>query len=98
TSFSRDWSSDVCSSDLLSYVFDRRETIEFFSMGIHVPGVLPWGDISLAAALADIDLTIAQPLSMSGRTISGEELAAYQGEYNSAIERSQSRTKLSFTP
>ena len=36
----------------VSYLFDNRESVEFFSTGIHLPGFLNWGDVSLAAALS----------------------------------------------
>ena len=34
------------------------------SLGVHVPGFLKWGDVSLAAALTDSDLTLARPVRM----------------------------------
>ncbi len=58
----------------ISYLFDDRETVNFFSMGIHLPGILKWGDVSLAAALSGKDLTFIHPVTMSGRSVSGEEL------------------------
>jgi hypothetical protein len=65
----------------LSYLFDQRETIDFFSMAIHIPGFLNWGDISLAAALSGKDVTFVNPLSMSGRKITGSELKTYEAEF-----------------
>ena len=41
----------------VSYLFDNREAIDYFSMGIHLPGILKWGDISLAAALSGKNIT-----------------------------------------
>jgi hypothetical protein len=50
-------------------------------MAIHIPGFLNWGDISLAAALSGKDITFVNPLSMSGRKITGPELKNFEAEF-----------------
>ena len=64
----------------VSYLFDNRESIEYFSTCVNLPGFLNWGDISLAAALAAKNITFINPLTMSGRMISGEQFKAYKAE------------------
>jgi hypothetical protein len=41
-----------------------------FSMGVHVPGFLAWGDVALAVALARADVTITRPLHLDGSPFS----------------------------
>jgi len=65
----------------LSYLFDTRESVDFFSMAIHLPGFLNWGDVSLAAALSGNPVTIIGPVTMSGREINGSRLKEYQTEF-----------------
>ena len=69
----------------LSYLFDNRESIEFFSSCVNVPGILNWGDVSLAAALTGKNVRYISPVTMSGRMINEEELK----EYNAEFERIQ---------
>lgn len=66
----------------LSYRFDEREGIDFFSMAVHIPGFIPWGDMSLAAALTGKEVVFHAPVSMSGRKITGKELSSYQATFS----------------
>jgi hypothetical protein len=66
----------------VSYQFDNRQSIDFFSMGIHLPGFLNWGDISLAAGLSGINVTFINPVTMSGKTIRGDISKEYQTEFD----------------
>jgi hypothetical protein len=50
-------------------------------MAVHLPGFLPWGDVSLAAALSGKDITIINPVTMSGQKITGNPLKEYQTEF-----------------
>jgi hypothetical protein len=79
----------------VSYLFDNRANINFFSMAIHLPGFLEWGDVSLAAALSGRDITFIEPLTMSGGKLSSERLKYYQDEYEKIrnIARSKGRTE-----
>ena len=65
----------------LSYLSDTGGSIDFFSMGIHLPGFLKWGDVSLVAALSGKNIKIINPVSMSGSKISGSRLEEYQMEF-----------------
>ncbi|HMI05218.1 MAG TPA: acetylxylan esterase [Pedobacter sp.] len=65
----------------LSYAFDNRANVDFFSMGIHLPDFLNWGDVSLAAALSGKQIEIINPVTMSGRRITGDSLSEYQKEF-----------------
>ncbi len=65
----------------ISYMFDNRESIDFFSMAIHLPGFLKWGDISLAAALSGSNITFINPVTMSGQMISNKRLMEFQEEF-----------------
>ncbi|MDR6566908.1 dienelactone hydrolase family protein [Chitinophaga ginsengisegetis] len=65
----------------LSYRFDERMGIDYFSMAIHVPGLLQWGDLSLAAALSGKDVVFKMPVTMSGRPVTGAALQAQQEEF-----------------
>jgi hypothetical protein len=65
----------------LSYLFDNRDSVEFFSAGINLPGFLKWGDVSLAAALSGKNVTFINSVTMSGRKISEERLKAYKTEF-----------------
>lgn len=78
----------------VSYLFDNRETIDFFSMGIHLPGFLNWGDVSLAAALSGKNITFTDPVTMSGQKITGNNLKEYQTEFEkiNAICKQKAKT------
>ena len=80
----------------VSYLFDQRETINHFTMAIHVPGFLNWGDVSLAAALSGKPVNFVNPLSMSGRPISGNELNQYKTEFQKMIRLSGQKGAVSF--
>ncbi|HBH83826.1 MAG: hypothetical protein A2X05_12070 [Bacteroidetes bacterium GWE2_41_25] len=69
----------------VSYLFDNRENVNFYSMGIHLPRFLVWGDVSLAAALTGKNVTFIDPLTMSGRKLSVEEFKLYQDEYFKSV-------------
>jgi hypothetical protein len=70
-----------------SYLFDDREGVNFFSMGIHVPGFLAWGDVSLAAALSGSRITFINPVTMSGKAIQAEGLEAIKTEFKEIRNR-----------
>ena len=65
----------------LTYLFDTRENIDFYTMAIHLPGILKWGDISMAAALTGSDITFIHPLTLSGRGIPETELSEFKNEF-----------------
>ena len=65
----------------VSYLFDTRKGIEFFSNGIHLPGFLKWGDVSLATALTGKNVLFINPVSMSGNAISTEKLIKAEAEF-----------------
>jgi hypothetical protein len=70
----------------ISYLFDTRENIDFFNMGVNVPGILLWGDVSLAAALSDTNITFIHPVTISGKELSKEKEQAYQKEFRQMEE------------
>jgi len=65
----------------VSYLFDKTENIDFFSMGIHLPGILKWGDLSLAAALTGTDISFIDPVTMSGEALDDAQHKQYKAEY-----------------
>lgn len=64
-----------------SYLFDSGEGINFFSMGVHLPGFLAWGDVSLAAALTGKKVTFIDPVTMSGNVVDNAALKSFQKEF-----------------
>lgn len=65
----------------VSYLFDKREGIDFFSMAIHLPGFLKWGDISLVSALSGKNIQFISPVTMSGNPISECKLPTVKVEF-----------------
>jgi len=66
----------------VSYLFDDRKSVEYFSTAIHLPGLLNWGDVSLVAALTDKNITFINPVSMSGQKLGDEKLKEYKAEFD----------------
>ena len=64
-----------------SYLFDSPENIDYFSMGINLPGILNWGDISLIVAMSRSNITFIDPVTMSGRKLSANDLDKFRDEY-----------------
>ena len=65
----------------VSYVFDACEGINFFSMGIHLPKFLVWGDVSLAAALSGKNISFINPVTMSGNAVTGNRITEINNEF-----------------
>ena len=78
----------------LSYLFDKLGKAHSLSMAWHIPAFLEWGDLSLAAALSDNDITVVNPVSMSGRELNEEEIEKIQSEFNHFKSLVKSQTKL----
>ena len=80
----------------VSYLFDNRASVDFFTMAIHLPGFLNWGDVSLAAALSGRDIIFVHPLTMSGNAITNSELGDFQKEFETVRRRSGQQGKTIF--
>jgi hypothetical protein len=65
----------------VSYLFDTSESINYFGMGVHVPGFLKWGDVSLAAAISGNPIIFIDPVTMSGQEPGKLELKECQAEF-----------------
>jgi hypothetical protein len=81
-----------------SYLFDTRENIDFFSMGIHLPGFLNWGDVSLATALTGKEVNFIDPVTMSGRPLNNRDLQEYQAEFENIKKLCNQTGKTTFIP
>jgi hypothetical protein len=75
----------VCETPV-SYVFDEREGIDYFSMAIHVPRILNWGDILLAAALSGKNIHFIHPVSMSGNQLNKEDIKMGEAEIRQFLD------------
>jgi hypothetical protein len=80
----------------VSYLFDDREHINFFSMAVHLPGILRWGDLSLAAGLSGTDITFINPLTMSGKSLEEDVWQSYHSEFEALRNRLQSPGQTEF--
>ncbi len=80
----------------VSYLFDNREDVDFFTSAVIVPGILTWGDVSLAAALSDADITFINPLTMSGQPIKGKDLDLFKAEFDSIQKKCNQNGKTFF--
>ena len=65
----------------VSYLFDNREGVDYFSMAIHLPGLLQWGDVSLAAGLSGQHINFVNPVTMSGESIAPAKKKELQSEF-----------------
>lgn len=79
----------------VSYIFDNRDSVDYFSMGIHLPGFLKWGDISLAAAISGKNIKFISPVTMSGQPIGKDQLKEYQAEFDKIGKLCKSKGKTS---
>ena len=65
----------------VSYLLDQREGIDYFTMAIHLPNILQWGDISLVAGLSGKNIIFTNPVFMSGRKLTQNEKNAFSKEF-----------------
>jgi pimeloyl-ACP methyl ester carboxylesterase len=66
----------------LSYQFVARGIPDYFTMALHVPGFLKWGDLSLAAALAKCPVRYVKPVLSDGTAVCEIEYGVWQKEFN----------------
>ena len=65
-------------------------------MSIYLPGFLVWGDISLAASLTEAPITVIDPRSISGRTLSKEEQILYGKEFIDMVQKAGKANHIKF--
>ncbi|GAA4791409.1 hypothetical protein GCM10023231_19160 [Olivibacter ginsenosidimutans] len=52
-----------------SYHFDQRDSIDYYNMAIHLPGIIPWGDVALMKTLSTARMASYRERTMSGRVV-----------------------------
>ncbi|MEA4903650.1 MAG: acetylxylan esterase [Petrimonas sp.] len=80
----------------LSYLFDKSGNIDYFSMAIHIPDFLLWGDMSLAVAMCNKDITFIDPVTISGRELSSKEVEEFKKELSHFDSLSKRRSEVHF--
>ena len=59
---------------------------------VHLPGIMQWGDISLAVAMTNARVNFICPVMSDGAGIRSKEVIAWKKEFNSVISKSLSKT------
>lgn len=76
-------SSVTLESAPLSYQFFGDKIPINASMAMHIPGFLKWGDLSLAAALANCPTTFINPVFTDGSKLDESDVTKWKNEFNS---------------
>lgn len=80
-----------------SYRFDERKGVDFYNMAIHVPGILKWGDVSLATALSNAAIVFKDARSMSGRQANAKQKLIINAEFEVLKKYTQNKKPVKFT-
>ncbi|GAB3245873.1 hypothetical protein GCM10027347_00330 [Larkinella harenae] len=80
----------------VSYRFDNRDSVDHFSMAVHVPGILNWGDVSLAAALGAPNVRFINPVTIAGRPLSESQLTEFKQEFVQLRQKTKQKGQLRF--
>lgn len=78
-----------------TYVFDRREGIDHFSMATHVPGILQWGDVPTLLAMANTVVTVTGAKTLSGTPMDQAIQQRYQQQVSALAGKLGTTTTLS---
>lgn len=65
----------------LSFVFGNDVPPKFFTMAFYLPGMLKWGDVSLAAALVEGEASFIEPVMSDGKAVSEKDLKDFEKEF-----------------
>lgn len=79
-----------------SYLFDSRVGIEHYSMAVHIPRILQWGDVSQLLAMSRAQLALDGVRTLSGRPLSHHEQLAYQQEIENIARQAGLSTTVRF--
>lgn len=86
--FSEGISSVTLCQSPVSYLFSKEALPNnFFSMAVHLPGFLKWGDVSLAAGLSGSKVKFYSPVRMDGTDLSVQELMGIEGEFSTIRDK-----------
>ncbi len=86
--FTEGISSVELSNSPVSYLFSKEILPNnYFSMAVHLPGFLKWGDVSLAAAISGSKVRFCSPVRMDGSGLPVEELTKTEGEFSTIRRR-----------
>lgn len=80
-----------------SYRFDERKGVDFYNMAIHIPGILKWGDVSLAAALSTATVVFEDARSMSGKKAGAKQKERITAEFEALKKYTQNKKPVKFT-
>jgi len=64
------------------------------SLAVHLPGILPWGDVAFALALCGVDVELAAPATIDGRTYSAEEAERFAAQVRQMKRRLGNRARV----
>ena len=80
----------------VSYLFNKTVPPDFFSMAFHLPGMMKWGDISLAAAMSNAKIKFIKPVLSDGEKLSAKDLKTWQNEFIQVAAKCRSKSKTVF--
>ena len=80
----------------ISYLVRKAKLDSFYSQAIHIPSIINWGDLPLAAALAPADIQMYNLRDIAGDPLSQADIAEVQEKITSLkrVQKSKGKVKL----
>ncbi|WP_166670809.1 S9 family peptidase [Olivibacter sp. XZL3] len=79
-----------------SYLFDQRDGIDFYTMAVHVPNILAWGDVITLLALGDTHIEMVNARSMSGKPLDKHHMKEFEKSYHAVRKQLGSKSEVIF--
>ena len=80
----------------ISYVVPADTDLDFYSMAIHVPGIVPWGDLVQVTALVNCPLLIHYPKDVAGVDAHSGMITHFLTQYQALRGQAGSQSKVEF--
>lgn len=80
----------------VSYLFNKAVPPDFFTTAFHLPEIMKWGDISLAAAMSGAQTRFISPVYSDGEKLSPKDIAAWKKEFDLLAAKCKSKAETVF--
>ncbi|MVZ65245.1 prolyl oligopeptidase family serine peptidase [Sphingobacterium sp. DK4209] len=78
----------------ISYVVRKAKLDSYYSQAIHIPSIINWGDLTLAAALAQADIHMHSIRDIAGDTFSSKDIEAENAKIKTYKTAQKSKSKV----